>query len=108
MEFGVKIGTENFDTSKVSSKISFDLGLKTNEKFSVLNDVGIEGPSVSFIFHGVKNQDSLKENLENTSSTMKEILLDLGEDFKDAVNQIEFNVKQKDDVCALEVNLGEC
>ena len=84
------------------------MGLKTDEKFKALNDVGVEGPSFSIVFHGVKDQESLKSNLESTTSTLKEILLDLGQDFEEALNQIKFNVKQKDDVCALEVNLSEC
>lgn len=64
--------------SQVQSRVNIDLGLKSDEKFSTLNNLGVEGPSLSFVFHGVKNQESLKENLETTSSTMKEILLDLG------------------------------
>ena len=62
------------------------MGLRSNERYAVLNDLDLNGPSLSVIFHGVQNQESLKKSLEDTSATMKEILLDLGNDYEDAVN----------------------
>lgn len=97
MQFGVKIGAEDFDSSQVKSRVNIQFGSQSSPHFSTLHDHNVGTPSVSFVFHGVKDQAALKESLETTSSTMKEILLDLGKDFEDSVNQVKFNVNEKDD-----------
>ena len=93
MKFGVNILTENFDESEVKSEFTFDLGLISNPKFQHLKNFNLPNYSISFLFHNVNDQESLKNNLESTITNLKELLLELGEDFKEAINQIEFKTE---------------
>lgn len=52
----------------------------------------------------MKDKDAFKENLTNLASTTKEILLDLGADYKDAINQIDFKVESSGNNEILTIN----
>lgn len=68
------------------------MGHKENQIFSQLKSSIVGTTSVTFCFYDVSDTQAVQESLESTAATLKEILLDLGPDFKDSVESVEIKV----------------